>query len=168
MLSLAFMAESITIERSAPKAIKYEQLIPQLKSLVGQDKHPVAVMANVASAIHGAFGFLWTGFYTVEGQELILGPFQGPVACMRITIGNGVSGAVLADGKTRVVPDVDKFPGHIACSSDSRSEIVVPVCNAAGSICAVLDVDSSHLATFDEVDKKYLELICNWLGAQIF
>ena len=168
MLSLAAMAESITIESSAPKAIKYEELIPQLKSLVGADKHPIAVMANVAAAIQGVFGFLWTGFYTVEGRELILGPFQGPVACMRITIGRGVSGAVLAEGYTIVVPNVDGFPGHIACSSDSRSEIVVPVKNAAGVICAVLDVDSAQLETFDDVDKKYLELICDWLGAQIF
>jgi L-methionine (R)-S-oxide reductase len=152
MLSLATMAESITIERSAPKGIKYEQLIPQLKSFVGNDKHPLAVLSNLASAIHSAFGFLWTGFYTVEGNELVLGPFQGP----------------FAEGITKVVPDVDQFPGHIACSSDNRSEIVVPVKNTSGSICALLDVDSSQLAAFDEVDKKYLELICDWLGGQIF
>lgn len=168
MLSLATMAESITIERSAPKGIKYEQLIPQLKSFVGNDKHPLAVLSNLASAIHSAFGFLWTGFYTVEGNELVLGPFQGPFACMLIRIGKGVSGAVLAEGITKVVPDVDQFPGHIACSSDNRSEIVVPVKNTSGSICALLDVDSSQLAAFDEVDKKYLELICDWLGGQIF
>jgi len=162
------MAESITIEKSAPKAVKYEQLLPQIKALVVEDTHAIAIMANVSAALHSAFGYLWTGFYTVEGDQLILGPFQGPVACMRIRIGKGVSGAVLAGGETIVVPDVDKFPGHIACSSDSRSEIVVPIKNSQGKICAVLDVDSIQLATFDETDKKYLEILCGWLGDKIF
>ncbi|GAB5538360.1 MAG: GAF domain-containing protein [Salibacteraceae bacterium] len=162
------MAESITVEQSAPKAIKYEQLIPQIKALVGEETHLVACLSNITAAIHETFGFLWTGFYTVEGNELVLGPFQGPVACMRITIGRGVSGAVLAQNQTLVVPDVDQFPGHIACSSLSRSEIVVPVRDKNGEIRAVFDADSAHLSTFDHEDKKYLEEICDWIGKQVF
>jgi L-methionine (R)-S-oxide reductase len=162
------MAESIFLSEGATKAERYEQLIPQLKTLIGDDSHQTAVMSNCASAIHFAFGSLWTGFYTVEGDELVLGPFQGPIACMRIKIGKGVSGAVLANGESLVVPDVDAFPGHIACSSDSRSEIVVPVRDAAGKIRAVLDVDSASLGTYDETDRAYLETICDWIGAQIF
>ena len=160
------MAESIFLSEGATKAERYEQLIPQLKTLIGDDSHQTAVMSNCASAIH--FASLWTGFYTVEGDELLLGPFQGPIACMRIKIGKGVSGAVLANGESLVVPDVDAFPGHIACSSDSRSEIVVPVRDAAGKIRAVLDFDSASLSTYDETDRAYLETICDWIGAQIF
>lgn len=162
------MAETITIERGAPKAVKYEQLIPQLNALVGEENHRIAVLSNVASAIHWAHGFFWTGFYIVEGNELVLGPFQGPVACMRIRIGKGVSGAVLERKQTIAVSDVDQFPGHIACSPHSKSEIVVPLKNKEGEVCAVLDVDSDRLATFDEIDIKYLEQICDWLGKHVF
>jgi GAF domain-containing protein len=162
------MAESISIRNDASKVEKYEQLIPQIKALVGNETNRIAIMANVASAIHEAFGFLWTGFYLLEADELVLGPFQGPVACMRIKVGRGVSGAVLERNETLVVPDVDQFPGHIACSNYSRSEIVVPIRNRQGEICAVLDVDSEQLATYDLDDKKYLEEICNWVGEQAF
>ena len=119
-------------------------------------------MANVAAMLHETFGFWWTGFYRVVGEELVLGPFQGPMACTRIRKGRGVCGTAWAKAETQVVPDVDKFPGHIACSSASRSEIVVPVFRE-GSIIAVLDIDSTHLATFDETDRQYLEQIVEML-----
>ena len=117
----------------------------------------IARMANVAAVLHEAFGFWWTGFYRVSGKELVLGPFQGPVACMRIPFGRGVCGTAWARNETVVVPDVEAFPGHIACSSASRSEIVVPVHGPDGVVTAVLDIDSDRLAAFDEVDRAALE-----------
>ncbi|MBR1548457.1 MAG: GAF domain-containing protein [Prevotella sp.] len=126
-------------------------------------------MANVSAAIHEAMGFWWTGFYRVvqkadsDEKELVLGPFQGPVACMHIGYGRGVCGTAWKEQKTIVVPDVEQFPGHIACSSQSRSEIVVPVFSSGGDVVAVLDIDSEHLAHFDETDRKYLEEICKLL-----
>jgi GAF domain-containing protein len=118
-------------------------------------------MANVVAAIHETMGFFWTGFYRVVGIELVLGPFQGPVACTRIAYGRGVCGTAWKQGQTIVVPDVEQFPGHIACSSLSRSEIVVPVLNRIGSVVAVLDIDSKELSTFDDIDRQYLENICH-------
>ena len=123
----------------------------------------IARMANVTAVLHDAFGFWWTGFYRVAGKELVLGPFQGPVACMRIPFGKGVCGTAWARNETVVVPDVEAFPGHIACSSASRSEIVVPVHGPDGSVIAVLDVDSDRLATFDETDRAALERIVTLL-----
>ena len=141
------------------KVEKYQLLQQQIKALSAGETDQVAVMANVAAAIHLEMGFWWTGFYRVQNGELVLGPFQGPVACMHIGYGKGVCGTSWKQGETIVVPDVEQFPGHIACSSESRSEIVVPVRSAEGGIIAVLDIDSKDLATFDEVDKQWLEEI---------
>ena len=141
------------------KVEKYQLLQQQIKALSAGETDQVAVMANAAAAIHLEMGFWWTGFYRVQNGELVLGPFQGPVACMHIGYGKGVCGTSWKQGETIVVPDVEQFPGHIACSSESRSEIVVPVRSAEGEIIAVLDIDSKDLATFDEVDKQWLEEI---------
>lgn len=140
------------------KEEKYALLYKQIASLVEGESDPIANMANVAAMIHTTFGFWWTGFYRVVGEELVLGPFQGTLACSRIKYGRGVCGTAWKEQLTQVVPDVELFPGHIACSSLSRSEIVVPVWHG-DEIVAVLDIDSEHLATFDKVDKKWLEKI---------
>ena len=140
------------------KSAMYDQLESQLGSLLEGEGDEVARMANAAALIHQTFGFWWTGFYRVSGQELILGPFQGPIACMHIPYGRGVCGTAWKERRTVVVPDVELFPGHIACSSESRSEIVVPVWKD-DRVIAVLDIDSADLATFDVTDKKYLEEI---------
>lgn len=144
------------------KAQKYEELLPQLQSLLSGESDPVARMANVAAVLHEAMGFWWTGFYRVQGDQLVLGPFQGPVACFRIARGRGVCGTAWSRKETVVVPDVEEFPGHIACSSESRSEIVVPLLRN-GEVIAVLDIDSRELATFDDVDRFYLEKIAELL-----
>jgi GAF domain-containing protein len=133
-------------------------LYKQIASLVESESDTIANMANVAAMIHTTFGFWWTGFYRVVGEELVLGPFQGPLACSRIKYGRGVCGTTWKEQTTQVVPDVELFPGHIACSSLARSEIVVPVWQGK-EIVAVLDIDSENLATFDDVDKKWLEKI---------
>lgn len=143
---------------SQDKNLLYDTLEKQLRSLLEGEADEVAKMANAAALIHQTFGFWWTGFYRVSGQELVLGPFQGPVACMHIPYGKGVCGTSWKEQHTVVVPDVELFPGHIACSSESRSEIVVPVWRN-GAIVAVLDIDSRELATFDEVDAARLEKI---------
>ena len=140
------------------KQQKYETLIEQVKAFSESERDEIALMANVAAIVHEAFHFWWTGFYRVAGQELVLGPFQGPVACTRIKFGRGVCGTAWKEKRSIVVEDVEEFPGHIACSSASRSEIVVPIfCN--GEVVAELDIDSENLATFDETDKLYLEKI---------
>ena len=140
------------------KETLYKELLPQAQSLLEGETDEVACMANLSALLHRAFGFWWTGFYRVAGDELVLGPFQGPVACIHIPYGRGVCGTAWQRGETVVVPDVEEFPGHIACSSESRSEIVVPVWRG-GRVAAVLDIDSRELATFDDTDRKYLELI---------
>jgi GAF domain-containing protein len=140
------------------KETLYKELLPQAVSLLEGETDEVACMANLAALLHRAFGFWWTGFYRVVGEELVLGPFQGPVACIHIPYGRGVCGTAWKRDQTVIVPDVDDFPGHIACSSESRSEIVVPV-RRDGHVCAVLDIDSRELSTFDETDRKYLELM---------
>ena len=140
------------------KQERYEALLPQIEAVVEGEADLIANMANVAAMLHETFGFWWTGFYRVVGEELVLGPFQGPMACTRIKKGRGVCGTAWAKAETQVVPDVDKFPGHIACSSASRSEIVVPVFRE-GEVVAVLDIDSDRLATFDQTDRRYLEQI---------
>jgi GAF domain-containing protein len=138
---------------------KYQLLTEQIKALTAGEDDAVSVMANVCAAIHETMGFFWTGFYIVKGEELRLGPFQGPVACMHIGYGRGVCGTAWQQCQTQVVPDVELFPGHIACSSLSRSEIVVPIVTADGTVKAVLDIDSTELATFDQTDAAYLEQI---------
>lgn len=140
------------------KETLYKELLPQAVSLLEGETDEVACMANLAALLHRAFGFWWTGFYRIVGDELVLGPFQGLVACIHIPYGRGVCGTAWKRNETVVVPDVDEFPGHIACSSESRSEIVVPV-RRDGRVCAVLDIDSRELSTFDETDRKYLEMI---------
>lgn len=156
------MAEALLIDKTATKEEKYEALLPQIKALVTGEEDLIANLANISAALREAMDFFWVGFYLVKGKELVLGPFQGPIACTRIRKGKGVCGAAWSERKTQIVADVDQFPGHIACSSDSRSEIVVPFIKN-GAVTMVLDIDSEKLATFDEVDKKYLEKIQEWL-----
>ena len=145
------------------KAEKYRLLERQVAALLEGETDVIAKMANIAAVLHGTFGFWWTGFYRVAGDELVLGPFQGPVACMHIPFGKGVCGTAWKRNETVVVPDVEQFPGHIACSSASRSEVVVPVHGPDGAVTAVLDIDSDRLATFDEEDQVWLERIVTHL-----
>lgn len=151
------MAEELKIA-TGDKRARYALLLPQIEQLLAGETDQVARMANVAAMLHFTFGFFWTGFYRVVDEQLVLGPFQGPLACMRIGYGRGVCGTAWKERQTLVVPDVELFPGHIACSSLSRSEIVVPMVRD-GEVKAVLDIDSSELATFDEVDREWLERI---------
>lgn len=151
------MAEELIVAQGG-KEEKYEVLYRQIEALIEGESDMIANMANVAAMIHSTFHFWWTGFYRVVGEELVLSPFQGDLACSRIKYGRGVCGTAWKSQTTQVVPDVEQFPGHIACSSLSRSEIVVPVWRG-GEIVAVLDIDSEHLATFDEVDRLWLEKI---------
>ena len=144
------------------KAEKYQLLLPQIEALVAGETDSIAKMANVAAALHETFGFWWTGFYRVVNDELVLGPFQGPIACTRIRYGRGVCGTSWQQEETIVVPNVHEFPGHIACSSASNSEIVVPLIRD-NSVIAVLDIDSTEFGTFDETDKAYLEQIVRLL-----
>ena len=159
--NLKAMAEELNIIEGTKEEI-YEALLKQIESVVADESDLIANMANVASMIHETFHFWWTGFYRViSDKELVLGPFQGPLACTRIRKGRGVCGTAWAEAKTQVVPDVDLFPGHIACSSASRSEIVVPLFDEKDEVYAVLDIDSAELNTFDETDKMYLEKIAD-------
>jgi GAF domain-containing protein len=148
------------------KEEQYKLLVDQIASLIDGEKDMIAVMSNVAAAIHQTMGFWWTGFYRVIDNELVLGPFQGPVACMHIPYGKGVCGTAWQRAETIIVPDVEQFHGHIACSSESKSEIVVPVFGREGKVMAVFDIDSEHLATFDDIDRKYLEEICQLIKVQ--
>ena len=156
------MSESIIIDHNLSKEERYQSLIPQVASLVQGEKSRIANLANAAAALKQAFDFLWVGFYLVEGEELVLGPFQGPVACTRINRGSGVCGTAWAQKQPVVVPDVDLFPGHIACSPDSRSEIVIPIMQD-GEVVMVLDVDSKERNDFDPIDQEYLGKICELL-----
>ncbi len=155
------MAEDLVLHQGDKKA-QYESLIPQIKGLMTGEDNLIANLGNIAAALKEQFNWLWVGFYWVSGDELVLAPFQGPVACTRIKKGRGVCGASWEKGITLIVEDVEKFPGHIACSSASRSEIVVPVFQN-GQIVGVLDVDSTELAHFDAVDQQYLEEIVGFL-----
>lgn len=150
------MAEELKIH-SLERSTRYAELYPQLAALIASEPLLLPNLANFCAALRQAFGFFWVGFYLVEGEELILGPFQGDIACTRIRRGRGVCGTAWAEDKTLVVADVDAFPGHIACSSSSRSEIVVPVHDASGTVVAVLDIDSSVLADFSALDAEALE-----------
>jgi GAF domain-containing protein len=155
------MAEDLQIVQGT-KEEAYRNLIPQIKGLLEGETDEVANLANVAAALKEQFNWFWVGFYMVKQDELVLGPFQGPVACTRIRKGRGVCGSSWAQAETLIVPDVEKFPGHIACSSLSKSEIVVPIIRN-NEVIGVLDVDSDELDQFDETDKKYLEEIISLL-----
>ena len=154
------MAEDLTISASLSKEEKYQQLIPQLKALITGEADLIANLANISAGVKEAFGFLWVGFYLVKKDELVLGPFQGPVACSRIAKGKGVCGTSWEKVETLIVPDVEKFEGHIACSSFSKSEIVIPIVRNK-EVVAVMDVDSKDLNTFDDVDNRYLSILMN-------
>lgn len=156
------MAETLIIAEG-DKQQKYELLYRQIEAVVSGEKDTIANMANITTMIHSTFGFWWTGFYRVIDNELVLGPFQGPMACTRIGRGKGVCGTSWSEQRTIIVDDVDAFPGHIACSSESRSEIVVPIWRNE-NIIAVLDIDSSTLATFDSTDQEWLERIARLVG----
>ena len=157
------MAEELSIVQGDKKE-RYQTLLPQIQALVSGEADWVANLANVSAAIWQTFGFLWVGFYRVNGDELVLGPFQGPIACTRIPRGVGVCGTAWAENSALVVPNVDEFPGHIACSSESKSEIVVPVCDKNGEVIFILDIDSKELNSFDDIDKSYLIEIASMLG----
>ena len=155
------MAEELHIAKG-DKNGKYSLLYKQIEAVIESENDLIANMANISSMIQSTFNFLWTGFYRVIDEELVLGPFQGPLACSRIKYGRGVCGTAWKEKRTLVVPDVDKFPGHIACSSSSRSEIVVPVIKE-GNVTAVIDIDSEYLETFDNTDRYWLEKIAGIL-----
>jgi GAF domain-containing protein len=150
------MAEELHLDTTLTKAEQYRQLLPQIEALTTGEPDLVANLANTAAALRQAFGFFWVGFYLVKDDELVLGPFQGPIACTRIRRGKGVCGTSWSRAETVLVPDVEQFPGHIACSSDSKSEIVVPVLKD-GQVVAVLDVDSDQLNDFNQADQEALE-----------
>ena len=154
------MSENLIIKGDSKKEL-YENLLPQIKSLVEGENDIIANMANVAACLKDTFNFWWVGFYRVVGEELVLGPFQGPLACTRIRKGKGVCGTAWQKAETVIVPDVDEFPGHIACSSLTKSEIVVPVFKGK-DVAAVLDIDSERLANFDETDKSFLEKLVTY------
>lgn len=156
------MAESLIIQSNS-KAEKYSELLPQIKALIAGETNAVANMANIVAALKTTFNFFWVGFYVVEHQTLVLAPFQGPIACTRIAFGKGVCGKVWESKQALIVPNVDLFEGHIACSSDSKSEIVIPIFKG-NEVVAVLDVDSDQLNDFDETDEKYLTQLCQWLS----
>lgn len=156
------MSEEIIIDKNSTKEEKYLALLPQISSLLKSEKDITANMANVAAVLKEAFDFFWVGFYVVRETQLVLAPFQGPVACTRINFGKGVCGTAWKEAKTILVPDVDQFPGHIACSSLSKSEIVVPILKD-DKVAAVLDVDSDELDHFDSIDERYLNEIVSLL-----
>lgn len=156
------MAEDLSIIQGS-KTAQYASLLPQIKALITGEPDETANLANIAAALKEQFSWLWVGFYLVKQDELVLGPFQGPVACTRIRKGRGVCGTAWANAATLIVPDVEAFPGHIACSSQSRSEIVVPL-KRNGEVVGVLDVDSVSLNEFDETDQRFLEEIVSWIA----
>lgn len=156
------MAEA-SIQLTGTKQEKYEQLLPIIYALIEGENDVIANLANTTAALNQGFNFFWVGFYLVKADELVLGPFQGPIACTRIKKGRGVCGAAWENKQTLLVPNVDEFPGHIACSSDSKSEIVIPLIKN-DVVFAILDVDSNQLNDFDEVDEKYLTKLCTWLS----
>lgn len=158
ILKLNTMAENLIIHAGSKKE-KYETLLPQIESLIAGETDMIANLANITAVLKQTFGHFWIGFYLVKNDALVLGPFQGPLACTRIRYGKGVCGTAWKDQQTQVVPDVEAFPGHIACSSDSKSEIVVPIIKDH-QIIGVLDIDSDQLNSFDETDAHYLEKLC--------
>ena len=153
------MAEELTIPTTADKAERYKALIPQITALTQGEDDLVANLANISAALHQGMGFFWVGFYIVKNGMLVLGPFQGPIACTRIPKGKGVCGTAFAEKRIIIVDDVDQFPGHIACSSDSKSEIVLPAIDGQGEVALILDVDSDKVGDFDETDQQFLSQI---------
>ena len=152
------MAEQLIIATSTDKEERYKTLVPQIEALIGDEKDVVANLSNIAAALKQTMNFFWVGFYIVRNEQLVLGPFQGPIACTRINFGKGVCGASWKEKKVILVPDVEEFPGHIACSSDSKSEIVLPAFKN-NEVALVLDVDSDQLNDFDATDEKYLSQV---------
>ena len=150
------MAEELIISASGDKAERYRSLLPQIEALMAGENDLIANLANAAAALKYGMNYFWVGFYLVKGEELVLGPFQGPIACTRIARGKGVCGKAWEEGRTIIVDNVDEFPGHIACSQDSKSEIVLPAIKN-GEVVLILDVDSDQIANFDDVDKKFLD-----------
>jgi L-methionine (R)-S-oxide reductase len=160
------MAEELILSTSTDKKEKYTALLPQIEGLISYEDDLIANLANIAAALKSGMGFFWVGFYIVKKDELVLGPFQGPIACTRIRLGKGVCGTAWERKETLIVPNVDEFPGHIACSSDSKSEIVLTA-SKNGVVKLILDVDSDQLNDFDEVDKEYLERLMKLVGDRI-
>ena len=158
------MAESIAFSKAADRATVYAELAPQIEALIDDESDLVANLANVAAVLKEAFGYFWVGFYLKKGDQLVLGPFQGPLACTRIDFDSGVCGHAYTTRETVIVPNVDEFPGHIACSSASKSEIVVPMFDANGEVFGVLDVDSDRLDDFGDADREGLERIVKLIG----
>ena len=162
------MAETLHIPQTSNRQAIYDSLIPQIDALITGETDLIANLANVAAALKEAFGFFWVGFYLVKDNQLVLGPFQGPIACTRIAFDKGVCGAAYTRNETILVPDVDAFPGHIACSSASKSEVVVPIINQAGDVILVLDVDSDQLDDFSAIDVAGLEAVGRLIGKSNF
>lgn len=158
------MAESVAYSKEVSRASRYEEIIPQIDALIAGERDLVANLANTAAVLKEVFGFFWVGFYLEKNGELVLGPFQGPLACTRIKPGEGVCGTAFSNEETIIVPNVDEFPGHIACSSESKSEIVVPLIDENGVVFGVMDVDSDLLDDFDQDDKKGLESIAELIA----
>jgi GAF domain-containing protein len=159
------MAEQLFFN-SQDKLSRYAELRPQLEALIGSETDSVANMANFCAALHTAFGWFWIGFYIVKNQELVLGPFQGPIACTRIGFGKGVCGTAWAEQKSQLIPDVEAFPGHIACSNLSKSELVVPIIKDE-KVWGVLDIDSTKLSDFDAIDQEEIEKLMTWFAGQL-
>jgi L-methionine (R)-S-oxide reductase len=160
------MAENLIISSSTDKVTRYQMLVPQIEALTSGEPDLIANLSNIAAALRQSMNFFWVGFYIVKNNELVLGPFQGPIACTRIAFGKGVCGASWKEKQTIIVPNVDEFPGHIACSSDSKSEIVLPALKN-GEVALVLDVDSDQLNDFDETDKVYLSQVMSMIEKMI-
>ncbi|BEV71287.1 MULTISPECIES: GAF domain-containing protein [unclassified Paludibacterium] len=158
------MAETLIISDTTDKRERYQTLLPQAEALLSGETDLIAGLANVAAMLKMSFDWLWAGFYLVKGEQLVLGPFQGPLACTRIPHGKGVCGTAWASARTQVVADVDAFPGHIACSSAARSEIVVPLFDQTGKVAGVLDIDSDQLGSFDDEDARQLEKLAALLS----
>lgn len=157
------MSEELQIDYNSSKEEKYKSLAPQIQALVSGEEDLIANLANISAALKEAFSFWWVGFYLIKNNELVLGPFQGPIACTRISKGKGVCGTAWLESRTIIVPNVDEFPGHIACSSASKSEIVIPIYKN-NSVIGVLDVDSEYLDNFDSIDEKYLSQILSFIS----
>jgi L-methionine (R)-S-oxide reductase len=155
------MAEELIINKQLSKKEKYIALLPQIDALILGEDDLIANLSNIMAALKSSFNWLWVGVYLVKNKELVLGPFQGPIACTRIQLGKGVCGTAWQQKESLIVPNVDEFPGHIACSSDSKSEIVIPVFNKVNEVALILDVDSEHLNQFDKIDEEYLSKIIN-------